>query len=73
MSVDEPKQPGGLSRTASFATKQSGSTKDEAEESLVEALDKLDDPLMLTDEKKSADSDKDAVKLKPVPVLKLFR
>ncbi|KAJ2467717.1 hypothetical protein GGI03_001411 [Coemansia sp. RSA 2337] len=73
MSVDEPKQPGGLSRTASFATKQSGSTKDEAEEALVEALDKLDDPLVLTDEKKSADSDKDAIKLKPVPVLKLFR
>ncbi|KAJ2750878.1 hypothetical protein GGI19_004843 [Coemansia pectinata] len=71
--VDETKQPGGLSCTASFATKQSGSTKDEAEEDLVEALDKLDDPLMLVDEKKSADADKDTVKLKPVPVLKLFR
>ncbi|KAJ2810839.1 hypothetical protein H4S07_002435, partial [Coemansia furcata] len=74
MSLDskdaDEKQSGGLSRTASFATKQSGSTKDEDES--IDALDKLDDPLLLDEQKSTAD-DKDAVKLKPVPVFKLFR
>ncbi|KAJ2732096.1 hypothetical protein IW152_004076 [Coemansia sp. BCRC 34962] len=73
-SVDaEAKSSNGLSRTESVATKQSGSTKDEAEEAMVDALDKLDDPHMLVDEQKSATADKGAEKLKPVPVLKLFR
>ncbi|KAJ2829740.1 hypothetical protein FBU31_002634, partial [Coemansia sp. 'formosensis'] len=73
MSLDskdaDEKQSGGLSRTASFATKQSGSTKDEDES--IDALDKLDDPLLLDEQKSTPDSD--AVKLKPVPVFKLFR
>ncbi|KAJ2819626.1 hypothetical protein GGI24_004729, partial [Coemansia furcata] len=74
MSLDskgaDEKQSAGLSRTASFATKQSGTTKDEDES--IDALDKLDDPLLLDEQKSTAD-DKDAVKLKPVPVFKLFR
>ncbi|KAJ2387777.1 hypothetical protein H4S02_003196 [Coemansia sp. RSA 2611] len=79
MSVDrksgdgETKSSNGLSRTESVATKQSGSVKDEADDALIDALDKLDDPSMVVDEKKSATEDKDANKLKPVPVLKLFR
>ncbi|KAJ2884111.1 hypothetical protein IWW38_005465, partial [Coemansia aciculifera] len=59
----------GLSRSDSFETKRSGTS----DEDTSEGLDKLDDPLLLVDDEKSSDSDKDATKLKPVAVRKLFR
>ncbi|KAJ2504012.1 hypothetical protein IWW47_002726, partial [Coemansia sp. RSA 2052] len=67
--MDDGKPSSGLSRSDSFATKRSGTT----DEDISEALDKLDDPLMLVEEQKSDADDKDAVKLKPVAVRKLFR
>ncbi|KAJ2744007.1 hypothetical protein GGI20_003307 [Coemansia sp. BCRC 34301] len=67
--IEDDKPSSGVSRTDSLATKRSGSTDDD----IADALDKLDDPLMLVDEPKSEATDKGGIDLKPVPVRKLFR